>query len=99
MVNSTLVQKLNTRNVPQILYLKICQYQCLLTVNSPKFPTGPTASLSGLKDVEVRTEDVNEDNAEVISGDCPPEGSSPKDGKRGGGPPPGVVGPGLVIEG
>lgn len=69
-----------------------------MLMSSPKVPIGPTANLRGLKDVEVNTDDVNDDNAEVIKGDCPPEGKSPKDGKSGG-TAPGVVGPGLVIEG
>lgn len=64
----------------------------------PKVPTGPTASLNGLKDVEVSTDEVNEDNADDISGDCPPEDKSPNDGKSDGAPP-GVVGPGLVMDG
>lgn len=64
----------------------------------PNVPTGPTANLSGLKDVEVSTDDVSDDNADDINGDCPPEGKSPKDGKSGGAAP-GVVGPGLVMDG
>lgn len=48
--------------------------------------------------MEVNTDEVNDDNAEDIKGDCPPEGNKPKDGNNGGAAP-GVVGPGLVMVG
>lgn len=74
--------------------------QCITVCfkNLPKLPTGPTANLRGLKDVDVKTEEVRDDKADDINGDCPPEGKSPKDGNIGGAEP-GVVGPGLVMEG
>lgn len=76
----------------------VLQYFWYWKIVLPKLPTGPTANLNGLKDVDVKTDDVNDDKADDISGDWPPEGRSPNDGKSGG-PVPGVVGPGLVMEG
>lgn len=48
--------------------------------------------------MEVKTDEVNEDRADDIKGDWPPDGNKPKDGNKGGAAP-GVVGPGLVIVG
>lgn len=60
-------------------------------------PAGPTANLSGLKLVDVNTDDVRDDRADVISGELPCVGGRrPKDENNEGGP---GIGPGLDMGG